>query len=151
MVAFSSCTCANYIWKGRMILYLLYYISILYFHIYYKSRARRRGRATMLQCYNATLFSTCRKGLPKQRNPLPTRTSPRIFAKPSRQLPPRKMVASPRFSVFVVAPKNRLFSSKTRLSNQKDTPKRYKNALAWYVFAHFTHQKSLHRQRLYLH
>ena len=45
----------------------------------------------MLQCYNATLFSTCRKGLPKQRNPLPTRTSARIFVKPSRQLPPGKM------------------------------------------------------------
>ena len=90
IVAFFSCTCANYIWKGRMVLYIIYYISILYFHIYYKSRARRRGCATVRQCDNATLFSTRRKGLPRQRNPLSTRTSPRISAKPSQQLPPRK-------------------------------------------------------------
>ena len=95
----------------------------------------------MRQCDNATLFSACRKSLSRKRNPLSTCTSPRISAKPSGLLPPRKMVASPRFSVSVVAKKVAFSPPKTRLSDEKDTQKRYKNALAWYDFAHFTHQK----------
>ena len=122
-----------------MVLYLLYIIFLYYISIYIINRAH--AGEVVLQCYNATLFSTRRKGLSHQRNPLPTRTSPRISAKPPQQLPPRKMVASPRFSVFVVAKKDAFSPPKTRLSDEKDTQKRYKNALAWYVFAHFTHQK----------
>ena len=87
-----------------MVLYLLYIIFIFYISIYINNRAQE-DFATMLQCYNATLFSTRRKGLSRQRNPLPTRTSARITAKPSQQISLEKMSPHPRFSVCVDAKK----------------------------------------------
>ena len=43
-----------YIWKGRMVLYLLYIIFIFYISIYIINRAH--AGEVVLQCYNATML-----------------------------------------------------------------------------------------------
>ncbi len=70
IVAFFSCTCANYIWKGRMVLYILYIIFQFYISIYIINRAH--AGEVVRQCDNATM----RRSFPRAEKPFPEREIP---------------------------------------------------------------------------
>ena len=62
-----------YIWKGRMVLYLLYIIFIYYISIYINNRAH--AGEVVLQCYNATMLQ-CYALFYVQKGPFPSEKSP---------------------------------------------------------------------------